>query len=99
MRSEHDRKKEQQGKIYEERSNLAKQGRANDDLSQKIAQMEREEKNLVERISQLSETNYSKSKQIDDQGAKLGKCHREADDLKHELFRLDEDIRAVDKEN
>ena len=78
---------------------MAKQGRNNDDLSQKIAQMEREEKNLTERIAQLNETSLGKSQQLDDQAIRLGRSHREADDLKHELFKLDEEIRAIDKEN
>lgn len=61
--------------------------------------MEREEKNLNERIAQLGETSLAKSSQLDEQAIRLGRSHRDADDLKHELFKLDEEIRAVDKEN
>jgi hypothetical protein len=61
--------------------------------------MDREEKNLQERIAGLNDQSHQKSQQLDEQAIKLGRAHRDQDDLKHENFKYDEEIRAVDKEN
>lgn len=61
--------------------------------------MDREHKHLQEKTDQLNEVNYRKDQGLDQLAGNILKASREEDDLKHESFRLNDEIKAVEKEN